>query len=313
MKTSLKSLGGLVLLTLATGVGAQEPTLLRYLPSKEPLIYRRTSTMKQTQTVMDKKIATEMNQTEIDEWSIAATDKKDLEIKSETKRLQVKVKIAQLGDYTFDSRKDDNDKGSTLGAALTPLYERMGAARLTYSVSPRGKIAKVEGLKELLEDVLKDNPIAKQFAAGGSDDAVKLGLAEFVPALPEDKITAGSRWEAPFEMNLAKLGKATGKRTYTYEGEGAIGKRKTVKIGVAMELSFDLNLDMNGAKVTGNLSISQSKGTIHFDAKQGCVVSLATEYTLGGNLNVEAGGMNIPVGTEQTQNIRLELLDRAPE
>ena len=130
MKTSL--CGGLVLLTMATGLSAQEPTLLRYQPSKEPLVYRRTSTMKQTQTIMDKKIITEMNQTEIDEWSIAATDKKDLEIKTETKRLQVKLKIAQVGDYTFDSRKDDNEKGSTLGAAAVTKGKLQCAPQTLY-------------------------------------------------------------------------------------------------------------------------------------------------------------------------------------
>jgi hypothetical protein len=306
-------LGVLTLSILAAGAAAQEGTLLRYQPSKEPLIYRKTNTMKQTQNVMDKKIDTDTKQTEVEVWSVSATDKKDLEIKSETKTLEVKVAIGPLGDYKFDSRKDDNDKGSALGAALTPLYERLAGARPTYVVSDRGKIAKVEGLKELLEDVIKDNPIAKQFAAGGSEEAWKLGLAEYFLSLPEEKVAPGTRWETPFQISLDKFGKANGKRIYVCDGEATVGKRKTIKISVTTEMAFDLDLDAGEAKVTGKMSITDSKGTIHFDPKQGCVVSMNNQYTLGGDLNVTAGGMNIPVSSEQTQNLRLELLEKLPE
>jgi len=306
-------LGVLTLVILAAGVAAQEGTLLRYQPSKEPLIYRKTHTMKQTQNVMDMKIITDTKQTEVEVWSVGVTDKKDLEIKAETKTLEVKAKIGPLGEYAFDSRKDDNDKGSALGAALTPLHERLANARPTYIVSDRGKIAKVEGLKELLDDVLKDNPLAKQFAAGGSEEAMKLGLTEYFPLLPEDRVSSGTRWEVPFEISLDKFGKAKGKRVYVCEGEATVGKRKTIKIRVATEMSFDLDLDVGEAKVTGKMSITDAKGTIHFDPKQGCVVSLNNEYTLSGDLNVTAGGMNIPVSSEQTQNLRLELLEKLPE
>jgi hypothetical protein len=306
-------LGIVALGLLATAAAAQDATLLRYQPSQEPLIYKKSQTMKQTQDVMNMKVVTDMKQTEYEVWNVGTNDKKELEIKAETKTLDVKVNIGPLGDYTFDSRKSDNEKGSTLGAALTPLYERMATARPTYTVSDRGKVAKVEGLKELLEDALKDNPVGRQFAGGGSEEAMKLGLAEYFPSLPEKGVTAGTRWETPFEINLDKFGKAAGKRVYVVDGESTAGKRKTIKISVTTELSIDLDIDVGGAKANGTMSITQSKGTIHFDPKQGCVVSLSNEITLSGNLNVTAGGMNIPVASEQTQNIRLELLDRLPE
>jgi hypothetical protein len=262
---------------------------------------------------MNMKFINEMNQIEVDVWSISETDKKDLEIKTETKLLLAKAKIGALGDYDFDSRKDDNEKGSALGQALTPLYERLRNATLTYTVTPQGKITKLQGYKELLGDVLKDNPIAGQFAGGGSEEAALMGLAEFVPFLSDKAVAPGTRWESPFSLNLDKLGKATGKRLYAYEGEGMVGKRKTAKISVVTEMSFDINIDMGGAKITGTMSITQAKGTIHFDPKQGCVVSLNNEYTVAGNMNVDAGGKNIPVAMEQVQTMTMELLDRLPE
>src|SRR5262245_4978744 len=304
---------GVVVFALAATAHAQDATTFRYMPSKEPLIYKKTQKLNQTQNVKDMKIKTEMQQTEVDVWSIAKTDKDDLQIKGETKLLKVMVEIGPLGKYKFDSRKDDNEKDSMLGAALTPMYERLRNANLTYTITPQGKLTKLEGLKELLGDVLKDNPIANQFAGGGSEEAARIGVAEYIPALPEKAIRPGDRWETPFQLNLDKFGKANGKRLYAYDGEGTVGKQKTAKISVVTELSFDLDIDQGGAKVTGTLSITASKGTIHFDPKHGRVVSLNNEYTISGNLNVAAGGMNIPVAMEQTQRLTMDLLDSLPK
>ena len=100
---------------------------------------------------------------------------------------------------------------------------------------------------------------------------------------------------APYQLNLDKFGKATGKRSYTYDGEGTVGKHKTAKISFTTELSFDLDLDQGGAKVTGTLSVTQSKGTLHFDPKHGRVVSLSNEFTLAGALNVrDAAKQHLP-------------------
>lgn len=312
MRSLAKVVAGVVVLTVLTAAPAQDAVALRYQASKEPLIYRKINKLKQTQMVMDQKIVTEMTQTEVDLWSISESDK-NLEIKGETKLLTVKVKIGPLGDYEFDSRKDDNEKASALGAALTPLYERLRDAKLTYTITPQGKLTKLEGYKELLGDILKDNPIAKQFAAGGSEDVVKMGLAEYIPLLSEKPLAVGQRWEVPFQLSFDKFGKATGKRIYAYDGEGIVGKKKTAKLSVATELSFELDLDMDGAKVTGTLNVTQAKGTIHFDPKHGRVVSLDNEYTVAGNLNVSIGGKNLPVAMEQVQQVRMELLDELPK
>jgi len=293
---------------------AQDAVTLRYLPGKEPLIYRKTQKLKQTQAFMDKKINTEVNNTDVSTWSISQGANKDrLEIKTENKSLHVKMNITGAGDYVFDSSKNDNEKGSALGAALTPLYERLSGASISLVLTPQGKLVQVQGLKELLGDVLKDNPLAAQFAAGGSEEGARLGLAEFVPMLSEKPVSPGHRWETPFEVSLDKFGKATGKTTYIYEGESEAAGRKTAKITSVTELSFDLDLDMGAAKVKGSLAVTQSKGTIHFDPKQGCVVSLNKEYTIAGNLNVTVGDKNIPVAMEQVQTVTMELLDKLPK
>jgi hypothetical protein len=296
-------------------VQAGDGIVLRHkLAKDDKLIYRKTSSVKQTQVVKDMKIETHIDSTEVGVRTFQEVDDKgNIKAQTENKLLKVKTKIGPLGDYTFDSKSNDNDKGSTLGAALTPIYERMSGAIMTVTYTPRGEVTKLEGYEELIKDVLKDNPIGAQFAGGGSEKAARFGYAEFFPVFGEEAVRAGDRWETPYEMQLPKVGDAKGKKIYTYLGPDKVGNRKTVKIGVTHELDFDLNLDVNGVKVTGKMTIDRATGTIQFDPEKGHLVSMTSQYTLSGTMNVDANGMQFPVTTEQLQRVNLELLEKLPE
>jgi len=294
---------------------AEDAVTLRYKMAKDQQqVYRKVETMKQSQSVLNMKIETEINSTEIGTRTLQETDGEgNLRFQSENKSLKVKAKIGPLGEYSFDSKSSDNDKGSDLGAALTPVYERMTGSSMTITHSPRGVVNKVEGFEELLKDVLKDNPIGAQFAGGGSDKAARFGFSEFFPVFSEKPVAPGDRWETPYELELPKIGAVKGKRIYTYVGPDKVGNRKTAKVTISSELAIDLNLDVKGAKVSGKMSIDESKGTLQFDPELGQIVSLENHYTISGNLNVSANGMEIPVTTEQTQRVMLELLPKLPE
>ncbi|MCI0378832.1 MAG: DUF6263 family protein [Gemmataceae bacterium] len=314
MKTFLNLLGASVILWFVAGNAAgQGGQQLRYQPKAGELIYRKVQKMTQTQNIMNKDLKQEMSNTEVSVWSVGEADKQgNLEIRSATKLLVAKMNLEPVGDYSFDSRKDDNEKGSALGAALTPLYERMSTANLVYTISPQGKVLKIDGFKEVIGDA-KDNPIAAQFAGGGSEEMAKLALGELVAQFSDKPVNPGGRWEVPFALNFDKFGAAKGKKTYTYEGEGKVGAHKTAKLSLNTEMAFDIDIDMGGAKVTGKMSITDSSGTIHFDPKRGVLVSLKYEYKISGNLNVSAGGMDIPVASEQVQQVTVELLDKLPK
>ncbi|MCI0642606.1 MAG: DUF6263 family protein, partial [Gemmataceae bacterium] len=276
----LSASAGMILWFVAENAAGQGGQQFRYQPKAGELIYRKTQMMTQTQNIMNKEIKQEMSGAEVSVWSVGEANKQgNLEIRSATKHLEAKMKLGPAGDYSFDSRKDDNEKGSALGQALTPLYERMGTANLVYTITPQGKVLKIDGYKELIGDA-KDNPIAAQFAGGGSEEAAKMGLGELIAQFGEKPVKPGERWEVPFAINLDKLGAAKGKKTYTYEGEGQVGPHKTAKLSVNTELAFDIDIDMGGAKVTGKMSVTDSSGTIHFDPKRGVLVSLKYEYKI---------------------------------
>lgn len=294
---------------------ADEPVLLRHKFEKEkPAIYRTEMAMEQAQSFAGQKIETTLKQTDVTVRSLEKMeDDGSFRLKSENKRLQMKMKVGPLGEYTFDSASTEREKGSALGAALTPLYERLSGASLTVTVTPQGKVTEVEGFKELVADVLKDNPIAAQFAGGGGNSAGKASYQDAFDQFPEKPVKPGDTWEVPYEIEMPKVGKVEGKRIYKVEAFDKVGERDTIRYSVALDLSFDLNLEVNGARVTGKMTASNASGTGQFDPAKGQLVSKKSKYTISGMLSVEANGQTIPIQSDQTQTITVELLDKLPE
>ncbi len=297
----------------ATVVSAEDAVTLRYKYGEDDkLIYRTTTTLKQMQTFNNQKFKTDVVSEDISIRTLEEVDKKGgFAIRTENKLLKTTMDIPMQGKYVFDSKSDERDKGSAIGAAVTPIYDRLNGAILTIKHTPRGKVTAVDGYKELMQGVLKNDPLGAQFAGGENGALIK--FADAFPVMNAKPVQPGDTWVDEYELEMPKLGKAKGKKTYIYVGKDKLAGRATVKLTVTNELSFDLDLALNGAKTTGNLSISKSSGTIHFDAVKGQLVSMKAEFTMGGNINVAVGGQNIAIQTERVQNVVVELLDKLPE
>ena len=294
---------------------AAEPLLLRYKYSlAQPLIYRTESTMQQVQTFAGQKVETETTQIDVAVRTLQKVDDQgNLHIRTENKQLQTTVKVKPLGEYKFDSRTKERESGSVLAGGLNPLYERLSGSLLDITFGSDGKIVEVDGYEQLLADLFKDNPLAKQFAGGGSKQAAHAGYQELIDQFSEKAVQPGDMWEIPYELELPQIGKSQGKRVYTFEGMELAGERSLAKISVVVELAVDIDIEANGAKITGRLASSSASGTVLFDAAQGQTVSKTAQYTISGNMNVAVNGMTIPVQSEQTQSVKLELLEKLPE
>lgn len=308
---------GLAGLLFAAEAGAQDqkPVLLRYkFKTSEPLIYRSTQTTDQTQTINQNKIETKITNTDITIRKLEKIDKnKNLQIQTENKFLKVRMKVGTLGEYSYDSNTDDNEKGSMLGGALTPMYDALDGAILKEIVSPRGEVIEIKGFEELMAAALKDNPLGRQFAGGGSNKARKFGISELYPVMPKSPVKPGDTWNETFEIALPKLGRAKGTRKYTFAGFDKVGETPTAKITYTTDLTFKLNLDQGGQQATGELSVQKSSGTAQFDPANGRVVNLKSAYTIGGTINVTVNGMELTVETAQTQSVELNLLNKLPK
>ncbi len=295
-------------------VRADEPVKYRYQMTKDtPVILRTTNEITQKQTIGETKNENVIKSVDVSVRTLEKVDDKgNFQLRSENKRLSLNMKIGPLGEYKFDSQDAEHETGSTLGTALTPVYERLSGAIVKFTHDPRGDVTAVSGMSELLGDILKNNPIGAQFAAGANDEGATMAYGATFVEFPEQAIKPGDTWDVPYELKLPKLGTAKGKSHYTFVGTDKVGDRDTIKLKVTEELSFDIDVKTGPAKVTGTLSISNSEGVAQFDTKRGQLLSKKSSMTLGGNLSVDVNNMTIQIQQEQTHKILIERLEQLP-
>ncbi len=306
--------GCLGMFVVAGALRADEPILLKYKLTKgATLIYKSAHEMKQTQTINGTKIE---NSTAMDTVTTRTVEDVDDQgtatLKTKAVQRKVKAEFGQAGKYEFDSKSTERDTSSMIGAAVTPLLERLTGSEFEVQVNPRGEIVAVKGYAELVADLVKDNPLGSQFAGGGGDAGAKFSEQEAFLVLSEKPVKPGDQWERPFEIDLPSLGKAKGKVTCVFEAYDKVEERRTARLGVTTDLSFELKVEAGGAKVTGTISTTRSSGTVQFDPEAGRIVSSKNDISLSGQLSAEAGGMTFTIDNQQEQKTSSELLDKLP-
>src|SRR5665213_144981 len=135
---------------------ADEPVLLRYkFAPGDKLIYKTGQESKQTQTVLNMKMENVATHETIILRNVDTVDSEGtatLKTKAERRKLKT-------GEYLFDSKSTDRDTTSAIGAALTPLLERLTGSEYEVLVNPRGTVVDVKGYVELLGDLINNNPV----------------------------------------------------------------------------------------------------------------------------------------------------------
>ena len=309
-----------LLFTLWVGViagtaRADDGSLLKYKFEKGGKTFFRSKTeMKQTQNFAGMTLENSFNTESISSITTDSVDEKGIsQVSIKGERMKIKAAFGPLGDFVFDSQSSDRDKSSVIGAAVTPLFERLSGSVYEASIAPDGEVLQVRGYAELLKDLVEGNPLAAQFAGGGSNEAARQGLADSFPRLSKVPVKVGDTWEVPFEIPLPNLGKTKGKSVFRYAGPDKVGDRITAKIEVTSETSVDLNIEMDGAKITGTISTTSGSGTIQFDVASGRVLSHQSKVALAGTLNINANGMDILLTNEQSMSSTTEYLEKLPE
>jgi hypothetical protein len=314
MKTICRGVIVVLLGLVASSARSDDGVVLKYKMAKgDKLIFRAKSDMKQNQTILGMQHENEMQSETIQSFTVEGIDDKGnylISIKGE--RIKAKAKFAQLGEFSFDSQSSERDKSSTLGASLTPLFERLSGSTYQAVVTPDGEVIEVKGYADLIRDLVEDNPLTAQFSGGGTDDAAKDNLRGVFPKLPKSAAKVGDTWEASHQVAMGKVGVTNGKSVFRYVGPDKVADKTTAKLDVTDEAAFTLDIDMDGVKVTGTLNTTNANGTIQFNPEAGRVQSSQSTVTISGMLNVNANGMDIPVQSEHTVSNSLEYLEKIP-
>jgi hypothetical protein len=309
-------LAACLLLLAASGAAAQEARTFRYkMDPGDQLIYRLTTETKIAQSIAGMSFDSEVKNADVSIRTLQKVDDDgNLVIQSENKIIKASLSAGPAGDYSYDSQSPTNEKGSVLGAALTPLYDTLKGAYITLTVSPRGEVVKLQGLSDLVSGVLKDNPLTQQFGGMmGTDEAGAMTYGDSFVRFPEHAIKPGDTWKVPFELTVPKMGTFKGETAYKYEGPDKVGDRATIRITEKTTMTFDLNIESDAAAVTGTISSMDGSATAHFDPELGQMVSKKSTMKLGGTLNVKAGGQDLMLQQDQDVTTTFELLEKLPE
>ncbi len=218
MRTLVASLVILFVILASSFAQAQDGQTFRYkAEAGTKLYYSITTSMKLEQKVNGQDVSTTIESTQIVEREVQKPDSKgNMVLRDHALHMTVKMNVGPLGEYVYDSKSTDNETGSTLGDALTPLYDAISGAYIDVVVSPQGEIISVKGLREAIQGAIGDNPIAAQFSAGmNSEEGEKLAYSEHFVRFPKKALTPGENWEIPYDMQLGKLGKMSGKARHT--------------------------------------------------------------------------------------------------
>lgn len=293
---------------------ADEPVLLKYKFSPGDTAWYKTSQdMKSAQTINGTKIETTTKMETVYTRTVdEVSDKGRTTFKLKADSRKVSGDFSPVGKYEFDSKAKERDTSSQIGALLTPLLERLTGSEYQVVVDSLGHVTQVKGHAELIAHLVKDNPLAMQFG-GGDNTSALLAEQDVFLMLSDKPVKPGDVWQIPFDIELPNLGRTRGTVTCTYEGPDQVNGRKTARVGMSANLSFDLNLDQGGAKVTGMISSTTATATVQFDPEAGRIVSVKRALALSGTLSVDAGGMIIPVESQQEQSTTIEFLDKKPE
>ncbi|MGF1578969.1 MAG: DUF6263 family protein [Gemmataceae bacterium] len=295
------------------GVDAQEAVTLRYkMNEKEKRVYRRSFEMRQVQEINDRKVKTYMATTDVSEWTLdKIVEKGNFQLQTQNKLYQstfnVDVGKQFSAKYQYDSKKDENDSTSMFGAALTPLYDALNGAMFKIVVTPQGKINKVKGFAEIIEPIIKKNPLAKQMMGGGEDKGISIFENVFLD-LPSKKVSVGDTWNVPYTLKIPQIGKVTGKKLYAFDGFVTKDKRKLAKISLTTEMSIDVDMKNDAGTFKGTLSITDSKGVGYFDPRTGAITSITNQFTMSGDLNATINGQDLTMSQNQKHNYKLQLV-----
>ena len=307
----------LVAAIVPTAVGADKPVKLRFKFDKnKPLIYRTSSEIVETQTINGTLIVSTFTKNDVSVMTLQEIDKQgNLRFQSDNKLLKATLDItagANKQSYKFDSALDEQEKGSRISRGLNPVFERLNGAAVTLTLTPNGTLKAVKGYQELLADVLKDNPLGTQIVGGGSDEALRVQLQDSLIQFGEKPVKPGDSWKVPYTLAIPKRVSGSGTVDYKLVGYETIAGRRVAQITFTTSGTFQVDIDMEGAKVTGEMKLTKADGTVFFDPARGQVVLNKATSVLSGTVSVEVNGATVTFETESAIKASFELLDKLP-
>jgi hypothetical protein len=284
----------LFVLVLPVSLSAQ--TTLRWKFQKgQQLSQVIEQTMNMNAKAGDLDIETKMNQTIDAKWNVTAVNDQGIAtIEQDFTRIRMKMDALGNG-FEFDS--DDPKELTGIGALVGPALKALASTQFTLTMSPAGKIDKVEVSDDAVK-ALKSIPGAGQLGAMFSKEGLVKMIKQGSHHFPDGALEKGDSWTIKSENELTQVGKMVVNSKLTYAGPEQVGGKQLERI----DLEVTTELPKKGNDMI-TLKDQSATGTIYFDNSAGRIShsTLVQNMTMG----ITLAGQTIDQKIKQTIGVRV--------
>ena len=219
---------------------------------------------------------------------------------------KIDQKTTTISNFTFDkvtadsvslTMKIENVEVNTeggFGGQFDKIMERTKGAVLNITMTPDGKVTKVDGFQALEKQLFgADDETAKLLKGLLKEEMFTKSVDQVFGFVPNKNVNKGETWTRESAVP-GPLGNFKSVSTYTYNGKGTGGEE--IAVMQSMEYTVPKG-DFAGAfkVVRGDLKAENAKGSIIFDAEKGKLVSATFSVLTRGNLTVDVAGQELPL------------------
>jgi hypothetical protein len=232
--------------------------------------------------------------------------------------------------FTVQKRNADNSylieekieswKQKAPGAVAVPdekFGEKLQGAVFRVTVTSRGEILKLEGVKELVARLAGDDARAKAVLEKSlREDVMKASLADVFTIMPEKPVGPGQKWERGRTQPVTLLGSLSIASQYAYEGKEFVNGKQVDKLTYTATGKFTLLPPPAGSlpfEITGaNLAFENARGTTYFDAELGRPVLSENKLSIEGTFDLKVSDTKYQTQLRQTQSNKIRILSENP-
>ena len=283
-----------LLAALAVPAAGQEVQLKWKFKQGDKFYVEDVTVMKQSVAVLNQVIKEEQKTTTVTSYQIE---------KVGTEGITVKMKIEGM-----DVKSD-----SPIGL-YAKIMEKTKGASFTFTLTPEGKVTKLEGFDEFLKKLdTGDEDTNKMLKLFITEDMYMQSIEQAFGFVPNKAVKKGDSWTRENKIPFSGMGEFKSSTIFTYNGKGEGGEQITLK----QELAYvppKKGADFGGLfkVLKGDLKAENAKGTYVFDAEKGRLVSANNSMVIRGTLTLDLNGMEVTVDIRAEQTGTSRVLDKSP-
>lgn len=244
---------------------------------------------------------------------------------------EVKQEIETTSMMAFTVRKRNDDGSLVLEQMVESLdfraksgvpqpvderFARVKGSAFEVSISPTGEVTKFAGFDEVVKKVVGEDASAQRLARIAlQEDAFRRIPATLFGVVPTKKVNKGDKWEHKSTVTQGLLGTLTITSQCSYVGTDALGDKQRDKVECTGTATFTPTTSAPSLPFSiskAELKADEIKGTFYIDSNAGRVVQGEQKVHLKGPVTFAIGGATHQTEVDQTQTIKMQVLDKNP-